>query len=160
MSGVSGEGADFCNGKDFLQCEGPNFASCMVMILFVGAMLYKRYRMNKQFRHIEDQHVLDQKDYANRLVKALPQVKGSVQTVECSICIQGSGEFCMLPCQHCFHRTCLGDWFQTLCSRADQSKLFCPVCRQEVTSDLSPLPHRPVEDGTIARDLEAPLLQA
>lgn len=50
----------------------------------------------------------------------------------CSICLEAAeGDVLALPCTHCFHRTCIGEWL-----KASQNVLRCPLCRAEFPGEL------------------------
>lgn len=61
---------------------------------------------------------------------------GGGRSADCVICLVESGSeagsLCHLPCDHVFHRICVGKWLSVQAS--------CPTCRREVPNVSSPSP--------------------
>jgi hypothetical protein len=110
-----------------------------VLVWFVLSLVVDKYEIQSQslaktaFRDFKNRHW--------RTAKAPPLPSSSTED-ECAICLEGLGhtaapsttttgkdsptEVVSLPCGHCFHHGCIGEWFHS------SSVQRCPLCRHAV----------------------------
>lgn len=103
----------------------------------LSSMMYKSRRLYQNFNHLEKSW---RRANARMPTDFLTQYEVSCQEVTqqftCSICFDGvdAGDsniaLYRLPCSHCFHGSCLKQWFHS-------SHATCPICRSPVTDEKS-----------------------
>ena len=86
-------------------------------VLFVGICIISLYFMYYFWKYPHVNY------YGVSILRSGPRVSGLEE--KCAICLtHNQEEGICLPCQHCFHVTCLSEWFKR--------KIWCPLCNQAI----------------------------
>lgn len=101
----------------------------------LSSMMYKSRRLYQNYNHLETSW---RRANARMPTDFLTRYEVSSQEVShqftCSICFDGANDgdstiaLYRLPCSHCFHGSCLKQWFH-------KSHATCPICRSPVTDE-------------------------